>query len=152
GRAAAAVAKAGGSVAQVEAAGEELAGRVVPSALNVEPHPGRVGGLGDLVGGPVRVPRPGMGRVGGEQVRVIAQLDADGGQVGLDLVRIGRDQGAGVRVDGQPPILMRLGVLANALAAADDVVEGDVDQATVEVEIVDLQAAQLAAAYAGDHH
>ena len=69
--------QAGGGVAQVEAAGEELAGGVMPSTLDVEPYPGRIGGLGDPVRGPVRVPRPGMGRVVGEQVRVIEQLDAD---------------------------------------------------------------------------
>ena len=64
GRAAAAVAEAGGGVAQVEAAGEELAGGVVPSALDVELHPGGIRGRGDLVGDPVRVPRPGMRWVG----------------------------------------------------------------------------------------
>jgi hypothetical protein len=44
-----------------------------------------------------------------------------------------------------------LGVLADALAAADDVVEGDVRQAAVKVEVADLEAAQLTAAHAGDH-
>ena len=47
---------------------------------------------------------------------------------------------------------MCLGVLADALTAADDVVEGDVNQATAEVDVADLQAAQLTAAHAGDHH
>jgi len=32
---------------------------------------------------PVRVPRPGVGRVVGEQVRVISQLDADGASSAL---------------------------------------------------------------------
>ena len=50
-------------VARIEAAGQELAGRVVPPALDVELHPGGIRGRGDLVGGPVRVPRPGMSRV-----------------------------------------------------------------------------------------
>ena len=36
---------------------------------------------------------------------------------GLDLGQVGRDQGAGVRVDGEPPILVGLGVLTDALAA-----------------------------------
>jgi len=45
-----------------------------------------------------------------------------------------------------------LGVLADALTAADHVVEGDVDQAPVQVDVADLQAAQLAAAHAGDRH
>ena len=62
GRAAAAVTKAGGGVAEVEAAGEELAGGIVPSALDVELHSGRVCRLSDLVRGPVRVPRPDVGR------------------------------------------------------------------------------------------
>jgi len=56
---------------------EELAGGVVPSALDVEIYSGGVCGRGDLVGDPVWVPRTGVGRVVGEQVCVIAQLDAD---------------------------------------------------------------------------
>jgi hypothetical protein len=93
GRAAAAAAEARGDVAQVEAAGQELAGGVVSTAFDVELDPGRVCGLGDLVRSPVRVPRPGVGRVVGEQVGVIVQLDADGGQLGPDLVQVARDQG-----------------------------------------------------------
>ena len=120
------MAQACGGVAQVEAAGQKLAGGVMPSALDVELHSSGGCGLGDLVRGPVRVPRPGVGRVVGEQVRVLAQLDADGGQLDPDLVQVGRDQRAGIRVDGEPAILVGLGVLADALAAADDVVEGDV--------------------------
>src|SRR5437764_12045772 len=54
GGAAATVAKARGGVAQVESAGQELAGGVVPAALDVEVHPGGLRGLGDLVCGPVR--------------------------------------------------------------------------------------------------
>ena len=152
GRAAAAVAEPRGGVAQVEAAGEELAGGVVPPALDVELHPGGICGCSDLVGNPVRVPRPGMRWVVGEQVRVISQLDADSGKRGPDLVQVGRDQRAGVRVDGEPAVLVRLGVLADALTAADDVIEGDMHQAPVEVDVADLQAAQLAAAHAGDHY
>jgi hypothetical protein len=38
---------------------------------------------------------------------------------------------------------MGLGVLADALSGANHVVEGDVDQAAVEVEVADLQAAQV---------
>jgi hypothetical protein len=45
-----------------------------------------------------------------------------------------------------------LGVLADALATADDVVERDVHQAPAEVNVADLQAAQLTVAHAGDHH
>jgi hypothetical protein len=45
-----------------------------------------------------------------------------------------------------------LGVLADALSSADHVVEGDVDQAAVEVDVADLQAALLTAADTGDHH
>ena len=52
--AAAAVAEAGGGIAQVEATGEELASGVVSSSPDVELHPGRVGSLRDLVRRPVR--------------------------------------------------------------------------------------------------
>jgi hypothetical protein len=69
GRAPAAVAEASGGVPQVEPAGEELTRGVMPSALDGELHPaGCIGRLRDLVGGPVQVPRPGVGRVVGEQV------------------------------------------------------------------------------------
>jgi hypothetical protein len=88
GRAAAAVAEAGGGVPQVEAARQELAGGVMPSALDVELHPNGGCDLGDLVGGPVGVPRPGVDRVVGEQVCVIAQLDSDCGQLGPELVEV----------------------------------------------------------------
>jgi hypothetical protein len=47
---------------------------------------------------------------------------------------------------------MGLGVLPNALAAANDVVERNVHQGAVEVDVTDLQAAQLAAADTGDYH
>jgi hypothetical protein len=85
GRAAAAVAEAGGGVTQVEAASKELAGGVVPSALDVELHPGHDGGLGDLVRGPVRVRRTRVSRVVGEEERLIVQFDADGRELGPDL-------------------------------------------------------------------
>ena len=42
------------------------------------------------------------------------------------------------------------GVLADALTAADDVIERDVHQAPVQVDVADLQAAQLTAAHAGN--
>jgi hypothetical protein len=48
-------------------------------------------------------------------------------------------------------VLVSLGVLADALTAADDVIEGDVHQAPVEVDVADLQTAQLPAAHARDH-
>ena len=141
GRATAAVAEAGGGVAQVEAAGQELAGGVVPAALDIEIRPGSLRSGSDLVRHPVRVPRPGVGRVVREQVRIIAQLDADRGQGGPGLVEVAHDQRAGFRVDGEPAVLVGLGVLADALAAAHDVVEGDVHRAAVEVDAADLQAA-----------
>jgi hypothetical protein len=77
GRASAAVTEAGGGVAQVETAGEELAGGVMASAFDVELYPGRVRSVGDPVRDPVRVPRPGVRGVVGKQVGVISQLDAD---------------------------------------------------------------------------
>ena len=64
----------------------------MPPALDVELHPGGIGGCGDLVGDPVRVPRPGMRRIVGEQVRVSSELDADGGKRSGGLVQVGRDQ------------------------------------------------------------
>jgi hypothetical protein len=79
------VAEAGGGVPEVEAADEELAGGVVAAALDVEFHPGRGRSVGDPVRDPVRVPRPGVGRVVGEQVGVVSQFDADCGELCLDL-------------------------------------------------------------------
>ena len=109
-----------------------------------------VRGRRDLVGDPVGVPRPAVRRVVGEQVRVASQPDADRGQGFPDLTQVACDQGASVRVDGEPAVLVGLGVLADALPAAHDIVEGDVHRATGEVEVADLQAAELAAAHAGD--
>jgi hypothetical protein len=53
------VAETGGGVPQVEAASEQLASGVVPTALDVEIHRGCISGGGDLVRHPVRVPWPG---------------------------------------------------------------------------------------------
>jgi len=66
------VAEARGGIVEVEAADQELAGVVMPSALNVELDRGRGGRLGDLVRGPVGVPRLGMGWVVGEQIGVVS--------------------------------------------------------------------------------
>ena len=88
------------------------------TALDVELYPRGGRSLGDLVGGPVRVPRSRVGWIVGEQICVIAQLDGDCGQLGPDLVQVAHDQRAGVRVDGQPAVLVGLGVLTYALAAA----------------------------------
>ena len=74
-----------------------------------------------------------------EQVRVVSQLDADCGKRGPGLVQVVRDQCAGGRVDGEPAVLVRLGVLADLLTVADDVIEGDVHQATVQVDVADLR-------------
>jgi len=52
----------------------------MPPGLDVKLHPGGICGCSDLVGHPVRVPRPDMRRVVGEQVRVISQLDTDSGK------------------------------------------------------------------------
>jgi hypothetical protein len=79
-----AVAKTRGGVPQVESAGEELAGGVVPTAFDVQLDPGRSRGVSDLVGGPVGVPWLGVGGVVGEQVRVIGQLGADRCERGFD--------------------------------------------------------------------
>ena len=146
-----AVAETRGGVAQVQAARKELAGGEVPAALDVELHPGRIGRFGHPVRGPVRVPRLGVGGVVGEQVRVSWQMDTEGGELGPDSLQVIRDEGTGSRVDGEPAVLVSLSVLADTLATADDVIEGDRHGATVEVDVTDLQTAQLAAAHAGDH-
>ena len=65
-----------------------------------------------------------------------------------DLVQIARDQHARVRVNGEPAVLVGLNVLADAPPAADDVIEGDMHQAPVEVDVADLQAVELVAAHA----
>jgi hypothetical protein len=49
----------------------------MPSALDVQLRRGRVRSLSDPVRDPVGVPRPGVRRVVGKQVRVISQLDTD---------------------------------------------------------------------------
>jgi hypothetical protein len=127
-------------------------GRVMPPALGVELYPGGVCSCSDLVSDPVRVPRPGVGtgrwRTG--RRHLVARLRPRPGRPGL--VQIVRNQQAGVSVDGEPAVLVGLGGLTDALTAADDVVEGDVHQAPVDVDVADLQPAQLAAAHAGDHH
>jgi len=41
---------------------------------------------------------------------------------------------------------------ADAPATTDNVVEGDMHEALVQVDVPDLQAAQLAAAHPGDRH
>jgi hypothetical protein len=82
-----------------------------------------------------------VGGVVGEQIRVIGQLGADRRERGSDPVQFGSDEGPGVWVDGEPAVLVGLGVLTDALAAADNVVEGDVDQALVQVDVTDLQTA-----------
>ena len=86
-----------------ERSGTELAGGVVPPAFDVELHPGHIRGRSDLVGDPVRVPRPGMRRVVGERVRVIAQLDTDRGKRGPDLVQAVCDQRAAAAPPRPPP-------------------------------------------------
>jgi len=58
----------------------------MPSALDVELHPGRVRSVSDPVGDPFRVPRSGVRWVVGKQVRVISQLDTDPRELCLDLV------------------------------------------------------------------
>jgi hypothetical protein len=81
-----------------------------------------------------------VGWVVGEQVRIISQLDADCGERGPDLVQVVRDQCAGVRVDGKPAVMVGLGVLTNAAAAANDVVERKVDQGAIQVGRVGLES------------
>ena len=90
--------------------------------FDVQLHPGRIFGCSNLnlVGNPVRVLRPSRRRVVGAQVRILSQLHSDCGQLGPGLVQAGRDQCTGVRVDGEPAVLVRLGVLADVLTAADD--------------------------------
>ena len=91
--------------------------------------------------------RAGHARVVGEQVCVVCQLNSDRHERGTDLIEVACDQYARVRVDGQPPVLVSLGVLTDVLAAADNIVEGDMDQPLVQMNVTDLEAAQLAAAH-----
>jgi hypothetical protein len=56
----------------------------MPTALDVEFDPGSGRDLGDPVRDPVRVPRPGVRRVVGEQIRVISQFDTDRRELRLD--------------------------------------------------------------------
>lgn len=60
------------------------------------------------------------------------------------------DEDAGDRVDGDVPLLVRLGAFAELLAGLDDIVERDMDHAVAKVDVGDLDGAQLAPSYAGD--
>jgi len=96
------VAEACGSVPHVEPAGRELARRVMPSALDVELHPGRVRSLTDPVRDPGRVPRPGVRWVVGKQVCVISQPGTDRRELCRDLSQVAHDQRTGDRVNRKP--------------------------------------------------
>ena len=54
-----------------------------------------------------------------KQVHAVGQLGADRRERGSDLVEFGSDERAGVWVEGEPAVLVRLGVLTDALAAAE---------------------------------
>ncbi len=62
-----------------------------------------------------------MRRVVGKQVRIISQPDTGRREFCLDLSSVAHDQRTGDRVDGKPAVLVGLGVLTNAAAAANDV-------------------------------
>jgi hypothetical protein len=140
----------GRRVLQIEPGGKELAGGVVAELLDVKVDAGLVGQVADLVGDPVRVPRARVQRVVGEQVGVLDQLQADRGEARADSLGRLADEGAADRVQREPPVLVGLGVLADLLAALDEVVEGDVHGAVLQLEVAELDRAQLAAARAGD--
>src|SRR5260370_1260731 len=62
--------------------------------------------------------------------------------------RGGRGAGGG----GGPAVWVGFGALADPLAAADHVVGRDVQQAPAQVDVADLQGAQLAAPHTGDRY
>ena len=126
GGAAAAMAEAGGGVADVDAGGEQVRGGVVPQALDIDRNPRHLGRAGDLVGGPVGVPRR-RAAVVGEHERVPGQLDPGRGPGGGRLLVEAAQHVAGGRVDGQAAVLVGLGVLLDPLAAGDDVGARDVN-------------------------
>jgi hypothetical protein len=115
----AAVAEAGGGVAQVDASGQELAGRIVPQRLDIQGYSRGPGDLGDLVGYLVGIPGPFAERVGGEHVRVQRKLDADLAQLIVeDLAMFGEHSDSDL-VDSEAAVLMCLGVLPDFGATGD---------------------------------
>src|SRR5262249_53087181 len=97
---AATVAQASGSVAEIDPTGQELASGVMPERLGAQAHPGMRRYLGYLVGHPVRVPRRGTERVGGEHVCRGWELDADVGNERLDVLLALGEHRDRDRVDG----------------------------------------------------
>jgi hypothetical protein len=94
-RTAAAVAETGRGVAQVDASGQKLNGRIMPQRLDVEDYSRGPGNLRDLVGRPVGVPGPFAERFGGEQIRVGRKLDTDLAQlIGDGLAAFGEYSGS----------------------------------------------------------
>jgi hypothetical protein len=150
GRAAAAIAKTRRGVTQVEPRREHLTRRVVPQPFDVELDADRGGEVAGLMRGPVGIPRPGAHRVIREHVGVLRQLEADGGQLSADPVEMLAEHRTGHRIDGQIPVLVSLGVLPDPLATDHDVIESDMKHAVDQIDIADLQRAQLTPACAGD--
>jgi hypothetical protein len=60
------------------------------------------------------------------------------------------DHRAGHRIDGQVPVLVGLGVLPDPLATDHDVIESYMEDAADQVNVAELQRAQLTSAPAGD--
>src|SRR5262249_36271393 len=141
GRTAAAVAQPRGRVTQVDPARQKLAGAVVALRLDVELDAGGRGNLGDLVGGPVGIPRGGAERVSGEYIRARFEFHANCGQQLVHVPSALSEQRYGDRVDGEAALLVRLGVFAHLLTASHQVAERHVHNPGVHVHVVPLQTA-----------
>jgi hypothetical protein len=100
----------GGGIAEIETRSKALAGGVVPDSLDIKVDPGGPGEIADSVAHPVGVPRAGVRGVVGEQEGSGSQGHADGGQRRRGLVQGLLDEGACDRVDGEVPLLVRLGI------------------------------------------
>jgi len=143
------VAQAPGDGVQVGARGQELGGGVVPKLLQRagDADPASVAAI------PVRhrvgVPRRVACRVGGERERVVRYLDAEGLGFGAAALESLAEQLASQQVQGQDAALAVLGRLLDPVALLDDVVGGDPDLLSSEVEPVLAQRADFAAPGSG---
>src|SRR5215469_6626665 len=97
------VAQGGSSAAAVAEAGG-----IVAQGLDVEADPGAFGHLGHLVCHPVRVPGREAERIAGENIGGGRELDMSGVQERLDLLLALGENGGSDRVDGEIAVLVGL--------------------------------------------
>ena len=74
-------------------------------------------------------------------VRILGQLKPQPARLSADGVQMLAEHRARNRIDGQVPVLMRLGVLPHPLAADHDVVVRQMKDAVLQIDIADLQRA-----------